>query len=89
VDAAEGLLPHEPVEAFDAQGELAQGERALDAETARTETADVLREGVLEAVDDAQLVGAAALDRRLGEAAPAARDERERLHDHPFATVPR
>src|SRR5262245_21175116 len=37
VDSAEWFLPDEAVEAFDAEGELAQGERALCAEAARAQ----------------------------------------------------
>src|SRR5882724_5111054 len=59
VHAAERLLPDESLEPLDAEGEFAQGQGALDAQATRAQSLDVLREGVLETVDDAQVLGPA------------------------------
>ena len=65
----------EALERLDAERELAQRERALRPERRAAQPLEVLRRGVLRAVDDPQVLAAAALHRRLHEPALAARDE--------------
>lgn len=69
VNAAKWLLADEALETLDAQSELAEGERALGAEAAATEAVEVRGLGVLGAVDDAEVLATAALERGLREAA--------------------
>src|SRR5262245_31009237 len=52
VDAAQRLAPHEALEPFDAERELAQRQRALARETAGAQPFQVLRQRVLRPVDD-------------------------------------
>src|SRR5215207_4348940 len=84
VDAVERLSPGEPLQALDAEPELAHGERALAAEVARAQPLELAGVEVLGAVDDPQVLGPAALDPRLGDPLPTWGDELERLHHHPL-----
>src|SRR5206468_634302 len=85
VDAVQRLLAREALQRLHAQRELAQRQRALGPQAAAAQPRQVLGQGVLRAIDDAQVLAAAALQGRLGQAARACCDEVERLHDHPFA----
>src|SRR5437764_4832338 len=86
MDAAQRLTADEPLQCLDAERELTKGERPLPAHAARSEALQVLRRGVLRAVDNPQVLAAAALDRRLHQSAAAAGDELYGLHHHAFAT---
>src|SRR5207244_7286733 len=74
VNAVERFAGDEAFERFDAERELAQGERALVAEPARTKARQVRFGRVLGSVDDAEVLGPAALDAGLGQALRAAVD---------------
>lgn len=79
VDTAQRFAPDEAAERFDAQGEFAEGEATLGAEAALAQPVEMVRQGVVRPVDDAQILRAAALDRRLHHPFLAARDEIEQL----------
>src|SRR6266542_2999573 len=87
MDAAQRLAADEALERLDAEREFANGERALAAEAAGAKTLEVGGLGVLGAVDDAQVLAPARLERGLDEAAAAAGEELERLDDHPLAAA--
>jgi hypothetical protein len=80
VDPPQWFAADEPLEGLDAEGELADGERSLAAEAAIAEALEVLGGAVLGAVDDAQVLAAAALEGRLDQALGPAGDEVERLN---------
>src|SRR5215470_17703212 len=88
VDAPEGLAVGEAVEGFQAEGVLAQGERALVAEGAFAEPVQVGRFGVVGAVDDPEVVAAADLEAGLGESVLAAGEVGGGLDDHALAAGP-
>src|SRR5207253_8898383 len=69
VHAVERLAGDESLEALDAEGKLPRRERPLRAQTAVAESLQVLGCRVLGAVDDPQLLAAAALHRGLDDAA--------------------
>jgi hypothetical protein len=85
VDSATGFSSGEPFERLDAQGELAQRERAFGVQPAGAEPSEVLVRRVFRAVDDAQVLAATAFDGGLDETALAANDEFLRLYDHAFS----
>src|SRR5687768_4868749 len=65
VHAVERLLRDESFEGLDAEGELSERERPLVAQPARAEAGEVGLGGVLRAVDDPEVLPAAALDAGL------------------------
>jgi len=75
VDATKGFVPDEAFQGLDAKSELAQGKRALSAKAAGAQTVEMFGKGVLRAVDDAEILAAAAFDARLDDAAAAFFDE--------------
>ena len=79
MDAPERLAAHEALQRLDAQGELADGEAALGVQAALTQALQVVRLGVVRAVDDAQVLASTAFERGLSETARPARDELQRL----------
>src|SRR5262249_46741258 len=85
VHPAQRLAADEALQRLDAERELSDRERALAPEAAAPQALEVGGFGVLGAVDDAEGLAAAGLERRLGEAAAAASDELERLDDHTLA----
>src|SRR5262245_36759774 len=88
VDAPQRLAPHEAFERLETERELAPRERTLRGHRARAQPAHLVRRRVVRPVDDAQILAAAALDRRLHEAPATARDEVHRLHDDALAAGP-
>src|SRR5690348_17923777 len=78
----ERLAAHEALQRLDAQGELTDGEAALGVQPTLAQAIQIRRLGVVGAVDDAQVLAAAALDGGLDEAALAAHDELQWLDDH-------
>src|SRR6188508_1805139 len=85
VDASQRLASREALEPFDAERELAGGERPLRREAARAQPGEVLGQVVLRAVDDPEVLAAADLQRRLHQAAAVAGDEVEGLDDDALA----
>src|SRR5262249_41738160 len=87
VDAPQRLAADEPLERLDPQGEFAERERSLLGQSAIAEPREVLFGRVIGSVNDAELLAAAALDRRLHQTAAAAGDEFQRLDDHSLAAA--
>jgi hypothetical protein len=69
VHPSQGFVGDEPLQRFQSQRELAEGMRALGGNAAGAEAGQMFRRRVLGAVDDAQVLAAAALQGRLDEAA--------------------
>jgi hypothetical protein len=88
VDAAQGFIADEAFEGFDAESEFANGQRALAAQAAGTQAVEVLGEGVVRAVNDAEIFAAPAFDAGLDDSAAALFDEAERFDDHAFPAAP-
>src|ERR1035437_9153214 len=89
VDATQRLVADESLQTFDPQGELASSEAALAGEVSRAQALEVLGQGVFRAVDDPQILGAAALDGGLdGPAGLSTRREVEGLDDHALSPTP-
>src|SRR5688572_16876648 len=65
VNAPERFSLDEPLEAFDPQRELPQGQRSLTRQTPLPQSLEVLGQGVLRPVNDPQILAPAALDRWL------------------------
>src|SRR3984893_3869899 len=72
VDAAQRLAADEALQAFDAERELPQRQRALHAEAARAQPVEVRQHRVLRAVDDPQVLRPPALHGRLHQPVRAA-----------------
>src|SRR5687768_14162919 len=84
VNPPERFAPHEALKRLYAQGKLAQGEAPLGREPPRAQPFEVTRHVVFRAVDYAQVLGPAALDRGLHQAAPTPRHEVVGLDHHTF-----
>ncbi|GAA3040501.1 hypothetical protein GCM10020000_18780 [Streptomyces olivoverticillatus] len=88
MDPPQRLARRQPVQRLQAERVLAQGEGALVPEVAYPELGQVLRAGVLRAVDDPQVLPAPALHAGLDElAALPAHMGPERLDDHALAAA--
>jgi hypothetical protein len=81
VDAPEWFAAGRAFERFETEGVLAQGEGTLVAEAALAQPFQVLRLGVVGAVDDAQVLPAADFDAGLDQAATATGEVGVRLDD--------
>src|SRR5215467_9992354 len=79
------LAAGDPVEGFQAEGVLAQGQRALVCQSALAQPGQVRRLGVVRPVDDAQVLTAAHLQARLPEPFRPADQVRGWLDDHVLA----
>src|SRR5690606_33168221 len=79
---AEGLAADEAFEGFEAEGELAEGQRSLAPQAPLAEAAEVFVPVVAGTVDDPQVLATTALEGRLKEAAGAAGDEVEGFDHH-------
>ena len=88
VDAVEGGAADEAFQRLDAEGELAQGERPLGGEVALAQPVQVFWRGVFGAVNEPEVLPAAALYAWLRNAAPTSCDEIQRLDDHALAAAP-
>src|SRR5438045_9702512 len=77
----------EALQRFDTQRELAERERALAGDATVTQSRQVLRRRILRTIDDAKVLGAAALHRGLHESASSVHDKIERLDGPPFAAL--
>ncbi len=62
------LAADEPLQAFDPEGELAEGEGPLVAQAAAPQAGEVPLGGVVGAVDDPQVLSAPGTSRRAGQA---------------------
>jgi hypothetical protein len=86
MSSTQWLLSNKTVESFHAKSEFSARERSLRSETTRPQAFQVLGHQVLRSVDDAQILGPAALYCGLSVSAPAFTDEVERLYHHAFTT---
>lgn len=68
VNAAEGLMPDEALERFDAKRELPARKRALRPETPVAQVREIVRQEVLRPIDEAQVFTAAAFQCGLRQA---------------------
>src|SRR6266542_1706952 len=85
--APQRLVGNEPLQRLHAQRELSRRQRTLAANTTRPQAVEVLGQGVLGAIDQAQVLSAAALQGWLHQATfRVARDEVNGLHHHALAT---
>src|SRR5262245_15174084 len=87
VHSPQRFLSDESLEGFDPQRELAQGQRTLAAERAVPQPAQIVFGVVVRAIDDSQILAAAALECRLNQALAPLKDKLERLHHHPLAPL--
>src|SRR5581483_2402114 len=83
--AAQRLPFDKPLQGFDAERELAQGERTLGAQATRPQPLKILRGCVLRSVDDPKVLFATALHGGLDQSALVPGDELEGLDDHSLA----
>src|SRR5262245_10520263 len=67
VHAAQRLAPHEPLQAFDPECELAQGQGTLRGDPSLPKPFEILRCQILRTVDDSEVLETTALRRRLHE----------------------
>src|SRR5690606_6321830 len=86
VDPPQRFVPYPPLECFEAERVLTEGQGPFAAEIAIAQPAEVARLGVVGTVDDPQVLPAAHLDTWLGKAAPGAGEVAERLDHHSLAT---
>ena len=89
MDFSQRLAADEALESLDAEGELGKGEGSLPAETAVSQTDQVLLIRVFWSVDDAEVFASPAFEGWLGEPAAALVNESERLDDHALAASTR
>src|SRR6516164_7434468 len=83
--AAQRLALDEPVQRFEPERELANGQPAFGPQSALTQPIEMNRHCVVRPIDDSQILFASALDSRLNDAFLAVHHELERLYDHAFA----
>jgi hypothetical protein len=76
------LPPGGPLQRLQPERVLAEGQAALSAEVAGAQPVEVLRPGVVRAVDDPQVLPPADLQPRLHQPAPAADEVGRRLDHH-------
>jgi hypothetical protein len=80
-----GSAGRESLERFDAEGELPQGQGALESEPPRTKTRQVARRGVLRPVNNPQVVASPALDARLDQSLWSPMEYLKGFDHHAFA----
>lgn len=84
--AVQRFVRHEPLECFDPEGELSRCERPFVPETSLAKSFEVLCGRVFGAVDDAEVLRAAALDAGLHHPSIATDDRLGWFDDHAFAS---
>src|SRR5438552_17491616 len=77
----------ESLQAFDTQCKFPQCQGPLVPETARPKPAQILLVRVVRAVNDPQILVAAAFHRRLSKAPSTSKNVVKRLHHHAFASL--
>src|SRR5690606_2930506 len=87
VYAVERLLFHKSVQRLQSERELAERQGPFWSKASCAKSLEVFFEGVLRAVDDAQVLPATALHSGLNQALLAAHEPLDRLHDHALATA--
>src|SRR5438270_3992705 len=82
MNPSQRFFPHEPLQAFDAERELAERQRPLLTEATVSQTSKVFVRAVVGPINDPQIFAATALHSRLGEASAAPHDKVQRLDHH-------
>src|SRR5260370_24641742 len=82
------LAMHKALQCLDTQSELTHSKQALHAQATPTQPFEIFRHIILGAVDDAQVLGPATLDRRLNGTMSALRDKLQRLGHHALTPTP-
>src|SRR5579883_2739127 len=89
VYAAQRLAGDEALQRLNPEGKFASSERSLASQCALPQARQLIRSGVFGAVDNPQVLSAAALQRRLHVTFRTVRKKFERLYHHSLATVSR
>ena len=87
VDFSQRLAADEAVESLEAEGEFREGKGSLPPEATVAQADQILFISVFRAVDDAEVLAAAAFQGRLRQTATALVDEAQRFDDHALATL--
>lgn len=87
VDPPERLSAYKALQRLNPQRELTQCQRSLVFEAAFPKPVEMLGREVLWTINNAEVLGAAALHRRLEQPSPPSRNELPRLDHHPLAAA--
>src|SRR5207245_10804567 len=87
VDAAKRFLSDETFHCLNAQSKLAKREGTLRRDRAAAKTLQIIWQQIFRAVNNSQILRAAAFDRGLRQASSPASNEAQGLHHHSFSAT--